>query len=430
MSGSMGSSGSRGGGTRRSRDEATLRELEFRMAITTAILSTLDLDQILYVILTGITSGDGLGFNRALLFLDDASHRELRVRMAVGPTSQQAAHEIWERLEAERINFADLVPRFDAFRRDEACQLLTRKLATFSLPLDRLEAAAASPHELILSSQAPLSAVLSRCVLSRSPFCSNALTLTHEFGGAGGELLELRRVAIVPLTIGSAGAFVRSGSSSGREAAGPRLIGAIVADNGFTQRPVDSEKLRSLHAIGNLAAIAIDRARLHARTVAMAEIDGLTGVHNRHFYQSALSAALDDAERTGRPLAMLVVDLDHFKEVNDRYGHLVGDEVLRGVAQLLERSVRGSDLVARYGGEEFVVLLPNTDGNAALTVAEKLRRAVRETTFGDARVPITVSAGVTVARSGDSADSLFERTDRALYRAKSEGRDRVIPAAE
>jgi len=385
-----------------------LRELEFRMAVTTAILSTLDLDQILYVILSGITSGDGLGFNRALLLLDDDSRRFLQVRMAMGPASEEAAHRIWTEIDRHRVSFSALLPRFAAYREDAACQELTERFSSFALPLDRLEAIAASPHALILQSEAQLAAVLARCMVNRSPFCSNALRLNQEVGGSEGQMVEMVHVAIVPLSVGGT------------------LIGAIVADNVFSRTRVDSDRLRGLHAIGNLAALAIDRARLHARTVAMAEVDGLTGVYNRRFYRQRVRQSLELARRGGQPLAVVLFDLDHFKRTNDEHGHLVGDEVLKQVAQLLVQQVRQTDVVARYGGEEFILLLNNTSRDAAVRVAEKLRQRVKETALVDGLVQLTVSAGVTCTSGDESADDLFERADQALYRAKREGRDRVV----
>lgn len=390
--------------------EKILRELEFRVGVTSVMLSTLDLDYILYVILTGITSGDGLGFNRAFLFLDD-DRRALKVKLAVGPESAEDARRIWGELEREDVAFNDLLPRFDAFRRDTASQALTRRMAAFALPLNRLEQLAASTQTLILAAQAPLSAVMARCLLNRTPFASNSLTLLHEVGGGAGELLQLRNVAIVPLSVEGA------------------LIGAIVADNRYSGRQVDSEVLRSLHALGNLAALAIDRARLHARTVAMAEIDGLTGVYNRRYYALAVQSAIEQTERSGKPLSVVVFDLDHFKQCNDRYGHLVGDELLKGVAALLVEHVRATDLVARYGGEEFVVLLRETTVEAAASVAEKLRATVKGQSFADGVVEgLTVSAGVACTSGREAPEELFERADRALYRAKEEGRDRVCVA--
>lgn len=385
------------------------KQLEFRTAVTTAMLGTLDLEQILYVILSGITSGDGLGFNRAFLFLTDEPGRALRITMSLGPASQQEALEIWDGIRRDRLTLTALLPRYEAYRERAATGGLTRRMAAFALPLDRLESLAVSPQSLIAGKREPLAGVLARCLVGRMPYASNGLTLVHEVGGARGEVITFRNLAIVPLVVAD------------------RLIGAILADNIYSETPVVSEDLRSISAFGNLAALAIDRARLHAKTVAMAEVDGLTGVYNRRHYQQELERILGLAHQSEHTLSIVVFDLDHFKRCNDEHGHLVGDEVLKDVARLLVEKVRQTDMVARYGGEEFVVLLADTKPEAAAQVAEKLRAQVKETPLARGQVlGLTLSAGVAGTSGSDTAEQLFARADRALYQAKAEGRDRVV----
>ena len=153
--------------------------------------------------------------------------------------------------------------------------------------------------------------------------------------------------------------------------------------------------------------------------------DPLTGVFNRLAYEEQLQAEYQRWKRFGNPLALLVWDIDHFKQINDRHGHAVGDEVLRGVAQQLVRRVRSTDFVARYGGEEFVMLLPGADAKAALNVADKLRLNIAEAEFsaGAVDVSVTISCGVSNFEPGDSPQSVFNRADHALYRAKKAGRN-------
>ena len=234
------------------------KELDFRMAVTTAMLGTLDLEQILYIILSGITSGDGLGFNRSFLFLVDEAQRHLRVVMALGPTSKQAAERIWETMKRDRVSLTDLFPRYEAYRANPSAHTLTRQMGNFSLATERLEPLASAQHALFIDKEAPLVGVLSRCLVNQSPYASNALTLYHD-KGPGLEPMTFRYFAIVPLAMGG------------------KLIGAILADNIYSGAKVKSDMLPLVHGLGNLASLAIDRARLHAKTVAMAEVDGLTG---------------------------------------------------------------------------------------------------------------------------------------------------------
>lgn len=161
-------------------------------------------------------------------------------------------------------------------------------------------------------------------------------------------------------------------------------------------------------------------------------IDPLTGLFNRRAMDAHLATlvAADDAP----PVSVLVIDIDNFKAINDEHGHSVGDSVIRNVADLIRRSVRGGDLAARFGGEEFVVILADTPARGAMTVAEALRLRIellrlKRTRDGQLLAPITASIGVTEMRTDDSAESVISRADDALYTAKNSGRNRVILGA-
>lgn len=159
--------------------------------------------------------------------------------------------------------------------------------------------------------------------------------------------------------------------------------------------------------------------------------DPLTTLSNRKFFDPALAKALAEANEADHPLALLMVDIDNFKGFNDKYGHLTGDQVLRLVALSLKQNVKGQDVAARYGGEEFVVALPNTSLQAAITVADHIRRAVMtkelvKRSSGERLGRVTISIGAAVLRPGDNPQTLIERADACLYAAKRNGRNRVI----
>lgn len=191
---------------------------------------------------------------------------------------------------------------------------------------------------------------------------------------------------------------------------------------------------RTLEA--HLAATADEVQSLReelARVKEEAVTDALTGVLNRRAFERALDeyAAVS---KVALPLfGLLLVDIDHFKKVNDTYGHIIGDKVLRSVAELLTRTVKGRDQVARIGGEEFAVLLPDTKLTGAMSVAEDIRERVeksrlRRVDTGQVLTDVTVSLGVAVYRKGESPEDLFHRCDQALYKAKRNGRNRVALA--
>jgi diguanylate cyclase (GGDEF)-like protein len=158
--------------------------------------------------------------------------------------------------------------------------------------------------------------------------------------------------------------------------------------------------------------------------------DGLTKLHNHRYFQEQLRREIRRADRVEDPLALVLIDIDHFKKWNDEFGHAGGDEILRGIAQVMNGLVRETDILARYGGEEFTLVLPKTDVEGAVHLAEKIRSGVAEAEFVEDlpadHMPLTVSIGVNVY-GGDQRD-LFEGADRALYRAKDSGRDCVMVA--
>jgi diguanylate cyclase len=163
--------------------------------------------------------------------------------------------------------------------------------------------------------------------------------------------------------------------------------------------------------------------------------DPLTKLSNRKFFDIALAKAMAEARDGDAPLALLMMDIDHFKSFNDKFGHLTGDQVLRLVAMAVQQCVKGGDIAARYGGEEFIVALPNTDLQSAVMVAEQIRQAVMnkelmKRSSGERLGRVTISIGTAVLRADDSAQSWIERADVCLYAAKRNGRNRVICEAD
>jgi two-component system cell cycle response regulator len=213
------------------------------------------------------------------------------------------------------------------------------------------------------------------------------------------------------------------------------LRGLDIGAHDFLVRPVDRNEL-------------VARVRTQVRRKRFAErlrdgvqfsmdaaiTDALTGLHNRRYLDVHLANLFDDSVRRGADLAVLLLDIDRFKSVNDRFGHDVGDEVLREFAMRIRTLTRGVDLVARYGGEEIVVVVPDASLDEARHVAERIRERIGATPFPFANrtraLEVTVSIGVAARETGDAgALEIVKRADIALYRAKNEGRNRVIAAA-
>ncbi len=173
-------------------------------------------------------------------------------------------------------------------------------------------------------------------------------------------------------------------------------------------------------------------------SIEMAITDPLTGLHNRRYMESHLTTLADQASLRAKPLALMMLDIDYFKSINDRYGHDAGDDVLREFAVRIRKSIRGIDLACRYGGEEFVIVMPETDLHVAGMVAERLRRSIANEPFaiekGAKRIEVTISIGIsTLETKGEAIADVLKRADQALYRAKNDaatGLSRPRPDAE
>jgi two-component system cell cycle response regulator len=199
-------------------------------------------------------------------------------------------------------------------------------------------------------------------------------------------------------------------------------------------RPVDGDELqaRVRTLVTRKRSIDALRAALD-KSMEMAVTDQLTGLYNRRYLMGQLQALTHRAMRGGDPVAIIIADIDHFKRVNDTHGHAVGDEVLKEFAARLASNFRPADIACRFGGEEFVIAMPNTRGDYAALVAERLRRHVAGAPFSAGEglsLEVTVSLGVAASQDEhDTADVLLRRADDALYQAKEQGRNRVISAA-
>lgn len=227
----------------------------------------------------------------------------------------------------------------------------------------------------------------------------------------------LRSVALLPL--------VRYG----------QMIGSLNLGSQEPSRYAAGSATDFLQRLATIVAICLENATNHERLKRVGLTDSLTGVNNRRFFDQRLKEEVARALRGKRPLACLFLDVDHFKTVNDRFGHQVGDQVLWAVAGLIREQLRGEDVLGRYGGEEFAALLINTEQKAALEIAERIRSVIEQQRFevGDSGpLQATISIGVAmlnlrggVSEAESSAAELVDNADQAVYLAKRQGRNRV-----
>lgn len=339
---------------------ATLRRVTSRM------LETSDVELAYRLLLSGLTSGAGLGFHRAALFVPDGDR--LVGAWAAGPADEAEAHRVWESLELEDV---DVERTLDGAAAPEASPLTRRAR---EIRLDELD-----------------------------PWVSRALA------ARGARLLE-------PEDAGPLAALdVRTPFVVAALRARGAPLGLVFADDRFGG-PIARERLRHLDVFVDQAALVVDNLRLFERTLGLSRMDPLTGVANRRELDARFGLLAERARATGAPLSLLLVDLDHFKHLNDTRGHEAGDAALREVAAVLAGSVRAEDTIARFGGDEFVVVLADLGAEALAGVA---RRVGEEAAARGLSLSV---GGATCPGDVAAPEALFRAADEALYEAKQGGR--------
>ena len=248
------------------------------------------------------------------------------------------------------------------------------------------------------------------------------------------------RPIVLPSVDGSVPRPVTGEPSAAAEIAIPlrgrgRIIGVLALLRDDAARPFSGDDVDTIRSFASQASVAMENVLLHQEAQRLSVTDALTGLWNFRYFQQQAERELESAGRFARAVSLVILDIDHFKQVNDVHGHQVGDEVLVEVARRIRDSTRVPDVVARYGGEEFVVLLPGTDAKGGVVSAERIRAAVGEepvpirSTGGEDSLSVTISAGVaTFPRNGKTVAGLLRNADAAMYTAKSRGRNRVIAA--
>lgn len=198
-----------------------------------------------------------------------------------------------------------------------------------------------------------------------------------------------------------------------------------IMDTSFTE-----QEFLFLDKLSKFASIAVENSRLYR----MATLDRMTGLFIHHYFQERLAEEIKRAERMSNPLTLLMADLDHFKEINDRYGHPQGDIILKGTANIIHQNIRSFDIPSRYGGEEFAIILADTDITAAEHIAERLRKKVEESVYKTDSDEIRITISIGIAQFNPEIDmtskDLIKRSDSALYSAKALGRNMVVRAED
>ena len=206
------------------------------------------------------------------------------------------------------------------------------------------------------------------------------------------------------------------------------MIGVLALESS-RKNAFERADIAPLESVADISANAIQNAHYFEKVRQMAYVDGLTGMFNRRFFEIRITEELERAQRYHGSMSVIMLDIDKFKKLNDEFGHLLGDEVLRQVSSIFSAQLRKADVACRYGGEEFAIIVPETTGDHALAVAEKLRQVIENWHFPGVSHKVTVTGGVaSYPQNGTTRDDLVRAADEALYAGKQAGRNRILPA--
>jgi len=370
-------------------------ELLMLYEVSMAMSSTLRLDEILYIILTSVTAGEGLGFNRAMVFLVNEKENTLEGRMGIGPDSDADAKTIWEFIKMSHKTLDQLLKEYKKFGRKQNSSF-NENVKKIKLPITED------------------SGVLAQTVLEKKTFEIITPAAKKKLSKKDPifSLFNMDHCITIPLM------------------AKGRVLGIMLVDNFYSKRKITKDDLWKLTMFANNAGLAIGNSQEFEKTLILSNTDRLTSLWNYGYFQHQLSDEVKRANRFNRHLSLLMIDIDHFKKFNDTLGHMAGDKLLQEIADILRESCREVDLVARYGGEEFVVILPETFKEKAYSSAERIRKltAAHPCQYKESEPSqrITISIGVaSFPQDASNKEDLISFADKSLYVAKETGRNRV-----
>ncbi|MFH1776202.1 MAG: sensor domain-containing diguanylate cyclase [Candidatus Omnitrophota bacterium] len=365
-------------------------ELAMLYEISIAMRATLKLDEILYIILTSVTAKEGLGFNRAMLFLVDSTRNYLQGKMSVGPDTGEQAPQIWSRLSEEKTTLDNLLSAYKEFEMRTDSKL-NNTVKFIKLPLE------------------PSSGILAKTILEGIPFNIDTKEKKEKISPQDIVFKKLKTdfFATIPLK------------------ANDHVVGVILVDNLFTRKPITEYDIKIFSMFADQAGLAIENSQVYEETVHLSNTDRLTGTWNHGYFQHQLTEEIKRSVRFNRFISLLMIDIDYFKKYNDTYGHIAGDKILKSIATILKNTSREIDFIARYGGEEFAIILPETTKESAFMLGERLRKSVLEASW-DNHQKITISCGVaSFPDDAEEKEQLINSADSALYAAKRAGRNRT-----
>lgn len=377
--------------------EKAQKELTILYNISNAMRTTLELNHILYIILTGVTAHTGLGFNRAILFLVNKKERCLEGKMVIGPDSAEDADQIWKYIKKTKHHLEDLITT-DAISQQTTKSKLFKAIQKIKIPLNSNDGT-----------------LLSRSYHQGIPIHLKGNDIAKHKNDPILQIFQTDELIIMPLK------------------AKDQVNGIIIADNLYTKKPITAEDLRIFTMLTNQAGLAIENSQLYEMVVHKSHTDSLTNLWNHGFFQQTLTQEIQRANDEKAKMSLLIIDIDNFKKLNDTYGHQNGDIVLIELANILKESAREKDYVCRYGGEEFSIILSQTSKEQGYVIAERIRERIAQHNFKEisllSNLSVTVSIGLsTYPDDAVSKSELIAKADKSMYVAKFGGKNQTCVA--
>ncbi|WP_379896012.1 diguanylate cyclase [Marinicrinis lubricantis] len=367
------------------------KQLSLLSDISLALQRTNDLRSLLHIILTAITAGYGLGFNRAMLFLVTDDEGTIKGEVGIGSMCEEDGYKIWEDIFHNNMDLHDFI------RRQHEAEIKDVQLN------DLLRQITIAPET---------ESILHQALHDKRPYLIHDIDLNDPVQHRLRQIFRMQSFAVVPLINQN------------------KQIGLILVDNNINHHPLSIEQVDAIVPLAAQASVAIENARLYDQTVKMSITDGLTGLYNQSYAQRTAELLVQEADAADRPLSAILMDLDNFKHYNDTNGHLEGNELLIQLSRILRETHLKTTIPCRFGGEEFVVLLPGVKAKDAAALAERIRSRVEEEPFryreSQPGGRVTLSIGVAEYTRGWTWDELLKAADDALYEAKRNGKNRVV----
>ena len=356
--------------------------------LTKAMRTSLRLDEITYIILTGLTANEGLRFNRAVIFFVDQKNKKTDGFMGIGPIDSQEATQIWHSIEEEKKTLYDLIDNYHRVKENKEKPKFMELVKSLSFPLNKKGGLIFD----ILYKKDVIWIKGSERKLKNDPLVKS---------------LNLEEFLIFSLWIKG------------------KPTGVVVVDNYITKKPITDDDIKIFTMFMEQVQGALENSQSFESTLTQAHTDPLTSLWNYGYFQYRLDEEIAKSNTTSLALSLMMIDIDDFKRFNDTHGHIQGDEALKLISDVLKENCRKIDILCRYGGEEFALILPANNKEEAALLGERIRKSIEIKRILKSK--FTISIGI-ASYPEDSPDkkTLIEKADQALYKAKKKGKNKVV----